>query len=183
MNYIIKYIIRIGKYKSSIWLSLTHGKSYPPRKVFNFQVSNLRKRCTNISFWRDFSFGPIMRRIHFFLFFLSSTSKSGCLMTVLDKSYFLATGITLSVCSKDHSHPISTNSTLNETVLHSGMSKKAFWILTKVEPKGSHTLIGGPADQSGFRNSEVRSESLKICWNCKMGAVLISIFFLYNSSA
>ena len=118
-----------------------------------------------------------------FLFFRSETSNSGWLMTVLDKSYFLATGITLSVCSKDHSHPISTNSTLNETVLHSGMSKKAFWILTKVEPKGSHTLIGGPADQSGFRNSEVRSESLKICWNCKMGAVLISIFFLYNSSA
>ena len=119
----------------------------------------------------------------FFLFFRSETSNSGWLMTVLDKSYFLATGITLSVCSKDHSHPISTNSTLNETVLHSGMSKKAFWILTKVEPKGSHTLIGGPADQSGFRNSEVRSESLEICWNCKMGAVLISIFFLYNSSA
>lgn len=99
----------------------------------------------------------------FFLFFRSETSNSGWLMTVLDKSYFLATGITLSVCSKDHSHPISTNSTLNETVLHSGMSKKAFWILTKVEPKGSHTLIGGPADQSGFRNSEVRSESLEIC--------------------
>ena len=86
-------------------------------------------------------------------------------MTVLDKSYFLATGITLSVCSKDHSHP----------PIPPWMKR----LSNPVWPKRIHTPIGGPAaDLSEFRNSGVMQ-----VWghvglpNLKMGAVLISIFF------
>ena len=99
-------------------------------------------------------------------------------MTVLDKSYFLATGITLSVCSKDHSHPISTNSTLNETVLESGLAKRNSHILG-----GLDRLAAWPSwpiriqelwGQEGLMTWDILVEGLV---NLKMGAVLISIFF------